>query len=128
MKVSKTRKPIFAAEDDFEGAPMFDDEAFGIDGEEDDADLGSDGDEDLDTAEEEEEMDIDQDDVNIEIDNNIENHYIAECERCHGIFISAVVLSDQHVDSISGICPLCGKDTDQSLKWVIKPIEEILEE
>lgn len=64
----------------------------------------------------------DPDEVNIDIDNNIDGHYIAECERCHGVFISAVVESDQMVDSISGICPLCEKETTQYLKWVIKAV------
>ena len=64
----------------------------------------------------------DPDEVNIDMDNNIDGHYIAECERCHGIFISAVVESDQVVDSISGICPLCEKETTQYLKWVIKAV------
>ena len=64
----------------------------------------------------------DPDEVNIDMDNNIDGHYIAECERCHGVFISAVVESDQVVDSISGICPLCEKETAQYLKWVIKAV------
>lgn len=63
--------------------------------------------------------DIDEDDIDIETDNNIANHYIAECERCHGIFISAMIKSDQVVDKISGICPLCNHETDQYIKWVI---------
>lgn len=67
--------------------------------------------------------DIQEDDVNIEIDNNISGHYIAECERCHGIFISAVIESDQDVDSITGICPLCDHETIQDLKWIIKDVE-----
>ncbi len=61
-----------------------------------------------------------EDDPDIEVDNNIENHYIAECDICHGIFISAVVESDQDVQSITGICPLCGKESDQNLNWVVK--------
>ena len=64
--------------------------------------------------------DIVEDDPNIDITNNIENHYIAECEKCKGIFISATVESDQDVDSISGICPLCEQETEQLLKWVIR--------
>lgn len=61
-----------------------------------------------------------EDDVSIEIDNNIVDHYIAECDRCHGIFISAMVESDQKVEKISGTCPLCEKESDQYLKWVVK--------
>ena len=118
MKLSRHHRAIFAADEGFDGRPMFDDEAF------DDDELGAEEE----TAEvEEEEMDVEEDDPSIEIDNNIENHYIAECESCHGIFISAVILSDQPVESLTGICPLCGKDTDQSLKWVIKNIEDIQE-
>lgn len=64
--------------------------------------------------------DIEEDDENIEVNNNITDHYIAECDRCHGIFISAVVVSDQEVESVSGVCPLCGKESEQILKWVIK--------
>lgn len=66
---------------------------------------------------------VTEDQPSIDVDNNIENHYIAECESCHGIFISAVVESDQEVQKISGICPLCEKETDQYLKWVVKPAE-----
>ncbi|MCM1226388.1 MAG: hypothetical protein NC320_03055 [Clostridium sp.] len=66
--------------------------------------------------------DIQEDDVDIELDNNIGNHYIAECDNCHGIFISALTESDQDVEKISGTCPLCDKETDQYLKWVIKDI------
>lgn len=66
--------------------------------------------------------DIDIDDVDIEIDNNISNHYIAECDRCHGVFISAVIESDQQIDKISGTCPLCDKETEQHLKWVIRDV------
>lgn len=64
--------------------------------------------------------DVDEDDVGIEIDNNITGHFIAECERCKGIFISAVVESDQEVNSVNGICPICGKETEQVLKWIVK--------
>lgn len=68
--------------------------------------------------------DIEQDDAAIEMDNNIVNHLIAECENCKGIFISAMIASDQDVDSINGICPLCNKDTTQNLKWIIKDYPE----
>lgn len=67
--------------------------------------------------------DVEQDDVDIAVLNNIEDHYIAECESCQGVFISAVIhYQDQAVDKITGKCPLCGKDTDQYLKWVIKAV------
>lgn len=66
--------------------------------------------------------DVDEDDIGIEVDNNIAGHFIAECERCKGIFISAVVESDQEVTSVNGICPVCGKETEQILKWIIREI------
>lgn len=68
--------------------------------------------------------DIEEDDVAIEIDNNIANHLIAECENCKGIFISAMIDSEQEVESINGICPLCNKDTIQNLKWIVKDYPE----
>ena len=68
--------------------------------------------------------DVKENQVEIAMNNNIADHYIAECDACNGIFISAVVESDQEIDHVSGTCPLCGKDTDQYLKWVIKSIEE----
>lgn len=63
---------------------------------------------------------VSEDDVDIEIDNNISNHLVAECDSCHGVFISAMVETDQDVKSVTGICPLCSKETEQILKWVIK--------
>lgn len=66
---------------------------------------------------------VEEDDTQIEVNNNIEHHYIAECESCQGIFISSVIKSDQYIDKISGVCPLCNKETDQYLKWVVSPIE-----
>lgn len=66
---------------------------------------------------------IDEDEVDIEVDNNVANHFLAECDRCHGLFISALVESDQKVEKISGVCPLCDKETDQYLKWIIKDVE-----
>lgn len=65
-----------------------------------------------------------EDDIDIDIENNIDNHYIAECERCHGIFISSVVESDQNLEKIHGTCPLCDRDTDQYLKWTVKRVEK----
>ena len=67
--------------------------------------------------------DIREDDPSIEMDNNIENHLIARCESCGGIFISAILQSDQQVDHITGICPLCDKETNQYLEWVIKKLD-----
>lgn len=67
--------------------------------------------------------DAEEDPVDIEIDNNISNHYIAECDSCHGVFISAMVESDQEIEKITGVCPLCDKPTDQYLKWIIKDLD-----
>ena len=71
--------------------------------------------------------DIREEDVSIDIDNNISNHYIAECDKCKGIFISATIHSDQKVESVTGECPLCGEDTEQLLKWVVTPVTDIEE-
>lgn len=68
--------------------------------------------------------DIEEDNVDIETDNNIANHYIAECDNCHGVFISAVTESDQIIDHISGICPLCEKESDQLLKWIVRDVSD----
>lgn len=65
-----------------------------------------------------------EDSINIEVDNNIAGHYIAECDKCKNVFISATVLSDQVVESVTGICPICREESDQYLKWVIKLAEE----
>ena len=67
--------------------------------------------------------DMEDDSVDIALNNNIANHYIAECDKCQGIFISAVIESDQEIDHVSGICPMCGKETDQYLKWVIRELD-----
>lgn len=75
--------------------------------------------------EEVEEVEPEIDDINIETDNNIANHYIAECDYCHGIFISPVILSDADVKSIYGICPICEHESDQFLKWIIKDVKDI---
>lgn len=105
------------AVDDFSGFDEFDE--FG-----DPADIADSVDDLADSVDELQDRidETDPDEVNIDMDNNIDGHYIAECERCHGVFISAVVESDQVVDSISGICPLCEKETTQYLKWVIKAV------
>ena len=68
--------------------------------------------------------DVEEDDIEIDIDNNITGHYIAECEKCKGIFISATVKSDQPVSSVSGVCPLCQEESEQYLKWYIVPNDE----
>lgn len=106
------RKPIMAADTDDENDFV------------DTVDNLSDSVDDIqDTLDEIDGTEIEEDDVDIELDNNIANHYIAECDTCHGIFISALVESDQEVEKISGICPLCDKETDQYLKFIIRPVE-----
>lgn len=82
----------------------------------------------VDEAQDELDSGVVEDDVAIEINNNIVNHYIAECDTCKGIFISAMLESDQEVDKISGVCPLCDKETEQFLRWVIKDKDESSEE
>jgi hypothetical protein len=39
-------------------------------------------------------------------------------------FISAMIASDQDVESINGVCPLCSKETEQFFIGVIKPYPE----
>lgn len=67
--------------------------------------------------------DIQEDDPSIQVDNNIENHYIVECDKCHGVFISSIIESDASIEKISGRCPLCGKDSEQYLKWIIRSVD-----
>lgn len=66
--------------------------------------------------------DFEEDDVDIEMDNNIADHLIAECDKCHNIFITSVIQSDQEVEKISGICPICDEESDQYIKWVVKEL------
>lgn len=104
MNISKHKHRIVAADElsDFEITEDIDNIADQIDDVQDNLD------------------DVDEDDIEIETENNIVNHYIAECDSCHGIFISAMLESDQAVSKISGVCPLCGKETDQFLNWIIR--------
>lgn len=114
----KNRRNVFAAEDEnvfgdmgdneFDEGPMLDGDE-NAEEEEIDADLGEDG---------------QQDGSTIEVDNNITNHLIAECQNCHGIFISAMLASDQSIESINGVCPLCNKETEQFLNWIVKDYPE----
>lgn len=116
-KSKSNKRSIFAADDDsyFDDTLPEDDEGLG-----DTLDNLSDQVEDLQDSID----DVDEDLVTIDTDNNISNHYIAECDNCHGIFISAVVESDQEVNSISGTCPLCEKDTSQLLKWIVRDVND----
>lgn len=106
------KKNIFAAENVFGDEDTFDTPDLDEDVEEEaieDNDMGEDG---------------QQDGSTIDIDNNIANHLIAECQNCHGIFISAMLASDQIIESINGVCPLCSKNTEQFLKWIVKDYPE----
>lgn len=126
--VRKSRK-IYGAEGDLEPASrdMFlddlDDEEATEDEDtedtEDDSDVKSIDDEEYPFGEEQI-----QTPVAIDVDNNIDNHFIAECDICKGVFISPVIKSDSDVQSIQGICPLCNNESTQYLKWVINPIED----
>ena len=114
MKIKKT--PIMAADEDLPGV---------ID-ENDSNEAISDNIEDLsDSVEDLQDQveDVQEDEISIEMDNNITDHYIAECDRCHGIFISAVIKSDQKIDKVTGVCPICDKESDQFLKWYIKSVD-----
>lgn len=114
------RRSIFAAEGDMNpGFGDFDDEDMDEAGIDDTLDDMADNIEDM----QEDIEDIQEDDVDIDVENNIDGHYIAECDACHGIFISAMIQSDQEVEKISGICPLCEKQSDQYLKWVVQAVE-----
>lgn len=66
--------------------------------------------------------DVHEDYVDIAVNNNITDHYIAECERCQNVFISAVIRTEEDVESVHGVCPLCHEETDQYLKWYIKDV------
>ena len=107
---------ITAAEGDEDEGFMFDD----MDEEPEDEIV----EEDVEELDSEEEPEDPEDGPSIETDNNIAGHYIAECNRCHGVFISALMESDQHVEFLSGVCPLCEKESDQYIKWVIKPVKD----
>lgn len=120
-KSSKTisaasKQYVKAAEDDFEDFEDVDD----ADGILDAIDDVADNVEDLQDAID----DIEEDKVEIAVNNNIADHFIAECSECNGIFISAVVDSDQSLEFVQGECPLCGKDTEQYLKWVIREVND----
>lgn len=110
MRINKKSKKIFAAEEIPYDVNLEDNTDDGV------------GDVDLPNEEE----DIPSDDPLINIENNIEGKYIAECERCGGIFISALSVSDVPVETIHGTCPLCDHDTDQYLKWYVESSEELV--
>lgn len=66
---------------------------------------------------------VEEDSTDISVDNNISDHYIAECSACKNVFISAVLQSDEDINYVSGVCPICGKESDQYLRWVIKTVD-----
>lgn len=132
MKISAskrhdTKTRIVAADEDFleMDDTEFSDEDVPVDAFDDQDDFDDRLDEMADNIEDMQDTldEVTEDDVDIEIDNNLEGHLIAECDKCHGIFISAMVESDQDVEKITGICPLCEKESDQYFKWVIKAID-----
>lgn len=119
--VVASKKYVKAADEDFE------DEDFGDFGDEDEADGIMDAIDDVaDNVEDLQDSidDMEEDEAEIAMNNNIADHFIAECDRCNGVFISAVVDSDQTIDHVTGVCPLCGRETDQYLKWVIRSVAE----
>jgi hypothetical protein len=115
-------RPIMAADEDDPGFNDFEDEGAGFDADDEFGDILDDMADNIEELQDDVD-EIQEDDVNIDVDNNIDNHYIAECDRCHGIFISAMVESDQEVEKVTGVCPLCEKESDQYLKWVIHAVE-----
>ena len=133
MRISKsassvTSSSITAADDDFE-SDDFSDETDPTDPTDSTDSLSDNIDDIADTVEDIQDTidDVQEDDVNIQVENNISDHYIAECERCHGIFISSVIRSEQPLEKISGTCPLCDRQTDQYLKWVVKDVKDLEE-
>jgi len=119
-RIQAASRIVAADEDDMmlddSAVDMLDDE--GMDGTSDTIDSIADAVEDLQDSVD----DIKQDDESIEVENNIEDHYVAECDRCKGIFISAVKESESEVNYVHGTCPLCNEETDQQLKWVIRAV------
>lgn len=63
-------------------------------------------------------------DAILDMENNISDHYIAECDRCHEVFISAVVESETPMDSVEGECPCCHEHTTQRLKWIVRNVNK----
>lgn len=126
MRVSKHRRIVTAADNVFDDVGDFGDVEPAVDENFEDDALGDQLDNLEDNLEDIQDTveNVEEDDIDIDIDNNIADHLVAECDNCKGIFISAMILSDQDVDSINGICPICNKETSQSLKWVVKKYPE----
>lgn len=131
MAKIKRKSRIVAADDDFDFDTDLDPEessGFGDDEMVEDDDGFNDTLDDIaddieDLQDDLDDTDQDEEGNGIELENNIDGHYIAECSKCHGIFISAVSESSQKVSSIQGVCPLCDKESEQFLNWVIKKVD-----
>ena len=67
--------------------------------------------------------DVQPDEPSIDVDNNIADHYIAECDACKGVFIAATTVTEHQVFTIEGVCPLCDAESIQRLGWIIKEVE-----
>ena len=106
-------RPVLAASDDFVSVEDVDDMSEALDEASDRID---------DIQEAVSDVDEYPHDPMFDMENNIENHYIAECDRCHEVFISAVVESDSDVFSVNGECPCCHEETTQNLKWIIRSV------
>lgn len=125
---SRIQRIVAADEDDEFGGNDFGEEEFGADGAGGDPDNPDEVEDDIDDLGDtigdlQEMMDgVEEDDIDIELDANIENHFIVQCDGCHDIFISALVESDQEVEKISGVCPCCEKETDQYIKWIVRAL------
>lgn len=137
MRITKKHKQILATSyikadesDDIDVDDLDNEEFDDLDYEDDGSDDAEDGnlsDNVQDLADNVEELQgelegVEDDDPNIEIENNIDGRYIAECDRCGEIFISAITESDASMESIHGICPICDHESDQYLKWVIRKV------
>ena len=121
------KKKVYAAGNAFEDTAVFgdaDEEATTENTDFEDDEFDDTENEGIDDVTDDMGIDGQQDGSTIEIDNNIVNHLVAECQNCHGIFISAMLASDQIIESINGVCPLCSKDTEQVLRWIIKDYPE----
>lgn len=82
-----TFKPVFAADEDEQFEDVFVDDA-----DQDVSDTLEGVQDSLDDLQDQVDgFDDKPKDAVLDVTNNIENHYIAECDNCHEVFISAVV-------------------------------------
>ena len=111
-----TFKPVFAADGDEKFEDVFVDDA-----EEDVSDTLEGVQDSLDDLQDQvDEFDDKPKDSVLDVTNNIEDHYIAECDNCHEVFISAVVESESPIESVEGECPCCHEHSKQYLKWIVR--------